>query len=406
MATEQLPDHIRIPHLRPIQPILVQKDGRPLVALRDPAMLVNQTMMVSPQVMRVLQHFNGERDLASISTGVGVPRPQLEELASGLDRMGLLWGPTFESYEKKLKARVEQAGAIPAGAAIALGASREAAIARLDEWLSQVEDAELGADVSGVIAPHLDYERGWPNYAAAYKAVQTIDRPDRVVILGTNHFGIGDGVVVTQYGFDSPLGRSPADSGLVTRLTEALGPGLTIDQLDHVAEHSIQLHVPWIQRRWGDVPVLAALVPDPLSPMLKDDGARVPVQDFANALGEALDAMGGRTFFVASADLSHVGPQFGEPRPVDQQRRNDVELHDRDLMGKYLTADPEEFLGAMKWCNNPTRWCSVGNMVATLMALKPETVELIDYRQACDDQGLCLVSSAAMGLIGGSNGAS
>ena len=65
----------------------------------------------------------------------------------------------------------------------------------------------------------------------------------------------------------------------------------------------------------------------------------------------------------------------------------------------------EEFLGAMKWSSNPTRWCSVGNMLTTLIAAQPESIELIDYRQACDEQGLCLVSSAAMGFLGRRNGA-
>jgi len=401
MPNQSLPDHIRIPHLRPIQPIMMHKDGKPLIALRDPSMLVNQTMVVSPQVMRVLQQFNGEHEVGVIAKGVGLPLAQLEALAAGLDKLGLLWGPTFDAYETQLKARLEKTGAIPAGASATLGSTREEARRQIDQWLAQTEDAGLGTAVAGVVAPHLDYQRGWPNYAAAYKALEGIERPDRVVILGTNHFGIGDGVVLTEYGFESPLGRSPADGTNIGQLMKRLGPGLTVDQLDHVAEHSIQLHVPWVQHLWGDVPIIAALVPDPMAAMLADDGKRVKADDFASALAEVLAGAGGRTFFIASADLSHVGPQFGEPRPVDQQRKNDVELHDREMMGKYLTADPEEFLGAMRWSSNPTRWCSVGNMLATLIAAQPEAIELIDYRQACDDQGLCMVSSAAMGLVGG-----
>ncbi len=401
MSSQLLPNHVRTPHLRPIQPILVQKDGKPLIALRDPAMLVNQTMMVSLQAMHLLQQFNGEHNLDAIAQAVGIAVDQLEALASGLDRLGLLWGPTFEKFEQELKARLAKTGAIAAGAATTLGNSREEIVRQIDEWLGETEDPELGTDVAGLVAPHLDYQRGWPNYAAAYKSLSGIARPDRVVILGTNHYGIGDGVVLTEYAFDTPLGRAPVDGSIVKELSARFGPNLTIDQLDHVAEHSIQLQIPWIQRQWGDVPVVAALVPDPLSPMLKDDGERVTGEDFAVALGETLEKAGGRTFFVASADLSHVGPQFGEPRPVDQQRRHDVELHDREIMGKFIAADPEEFLGAMKWSNNPTRWCSVGNMLATLIAAKPQEIELIDYRQACDEQGLCLVSSAAMGLLGG-----
>ena len=40
MTLDSLPEHIRRPHMRPIQPIPVTKDGKQLVALRDPAMLI------------------------------------------------------------------------------------------------------------------------------------------------------------------------------------------------------------------------------------------------------------------------------------------------------------------------------------------------------------------------------
>jgi AmmeMemoRadiSam system protein B len=246
------------------------------------------------------------------------------------------------------------------------------------------------------VAPHLDYDRGWPNYAGAYYLLRSGPAPDRVVVLGTNHFGTGDGVVVTEFGFETPMGRCPTDPAVLAGLVEELGGALTIDQLDHLAEHSITLQLPWIQYCFGQVPIVAALIPDPLTPMLSDDGERVDGRSFARALGQVLDRVSGRTLFVASSDLSHVGPQFGEPTPVDEQRRVDVEQHDRDLLGKFVTGDAEEFLGAVSWSKNPTRWCSVGNMHCLLQLVEPQVVELIDYRQACDPKGLAMVSSAAV----------
>ena len=153
-----------------------------------------------------------------------------------------------------------------------------------------------------------------------------------------------------------------------------------------------------IQHCFGNVPIVAALIPSPLVEMLKDDGARVSTDDFVASLGNAVEAAGGTTRFVASADLSHVGKQFGEPRPVDDQRRFDVERHDREMMSKYIAGDAEEFVQAMRWNNNATQWCSIGNMAATMQLCQPETIELIDYRQACDDQGQVMVSSCAMAM--------
>jgi len=398
MTSESLPDHILRPHLRPIQPLPIRREERNFVALRDPSMLQKQTMVVPVQAMPVLQQFQGRLTLDELASQFKSNRDQLEELSRGLDTVGLLWGPTFDRLESERWQELESAGAFPARATTTLGADEAECRATIDGYFAETEDPEIEDPAIAIVAPHLDYPRGWPNYAAAYYPLLETDAPDRVVILGTNHFGLGDGVVVTELGFDSPMGRCPTDEAVINTLVEELGRPVVVDQLDHLPEHSIELHVPWIQYCFGSVPVVAALIPNPLDEMIDDEEGRVKNDRFTDALRSALDDAGGRTLFVASADLSHVGPQFGEPRPVDDQRRLDVERHDRDMMSKYLAGDPEEFVAAMRWNKNPTRWCSIGNMTTLLELTNPQTVELIDYRQACDEKGLAMVSSAAMVL--------
>ncbi|MCA9290565.1 MAG: AmmeMemoRadiSam system protein B [Phycisphaerales bacterium] len=399
MPADTLPEHIRRPHLRRIQPYGVSKDGKTFVGLYDPFQLSTQSMVVVPQAMQVIQQFRGDLTLDEIAERLKGPVDVLVQLASKLDEFGLLWGPTYERLEAEKKQDIAERGAYPMTSSASLGKDADLCRAAIESYFEQTEDPELEGTVRAVVAPHLDYQRGWPNYAAAYYALRGTPRPDRVVILGTNHFGVGDGAVLTGYGFDTPLGRVPADTAVVDDLVARLGDRVIIDQIDHVAEHSIQLQLPWIQHLWGDVPVVAALVPDPTVPMLEDDGERVGFDEFVSALRASLDAAGGHTMFVASADLSHVGPQFGEPRPVDEQRREDVERHDREMMGRYLDGSVDDFLEGMRWSKNPTRWCSVGNMAATLHLVQPEAVELIDYRQAFDEKGMALVSSAAIVLL-------
>lgn len=398
-SLETLPEHIRRPHVRQIQPLGVKsQDGKSLVALRDPSMLSQQTMIAPPQVLQVLQHFRGDRPLDQIAAVTNAPLANLIELAQALDRVGLLWGPTCEQMEAALLEKIRAHQAFPVMASGTLGKDADAVRKAIDEYYQQAEDPELEATPLAIVAPHLDYQRGWPNYAGAYYPLRGAPAPDRIVILGTNHFGSGDGAVLTEFGFESPLGRCPADSAVINEVVSALGNRVILDQLDHYAEHSIQLQLPWIQHCWGNVPVVAALLPDPLRPMIADDGGRATGTQFVDAMRAALEKVGGRTFYIASSDLSHVGPQFGEPRAVDQQRRFDVERHDREMLGKFLTGDAEEFISAMKWNKNPTRWCSIGNMAATLALVQPENVELIDYRQAYDEQGMGMVTCAALAM--------
>lgn len=400
MTTESLPEHLDRPHLRPIQPLPVQKEGKTLVALHDPTRLQPQTMIVPGQVLQILQQFRGEQSLHQLAEKFEAPPEKLAELARGLDQLGLLWGPTFDKMEKERWTALEAAGAFPPRASATLGADAGACRDAIEKWFAETEDPEVEGTVLGVIAPHLDYARGWPNYAAAYWPLRGTEAPDRVVILGTNHFGLGDGVIVSELGFESPMGRCPADAAVVGRLVERLGRPLVVDQIDHLPEHSIELHLPWLQTCFGDVPIVAALMPDPIRGMIEDaETERVDPDRFIEALRDVLAEVGGRTLVVASADLSHVGPQFGEPRAVDEQRRVDVERHDREMMAKYLDADADEFIAAMKWNKNPTRWCSIGNMTAALRLVEPDAIELLDYRQAVDERGVCLVSSAAMALV-------
>lgn len=400
-SPDSVPDHIRKPHLRPIQPIPMVQDGKALIVLRDPTMLAEQTMAVPQQMMGIIQRFSGEETIDDIAAGTGLGIAQLLQLIENLDRLGLIWGPTFTELESDLKHRIENDGYFPRGSSASLGEDVDACRARLDALFDAVEDPELDGEIVGIVAPHLDYDRGGENYASAYYALRSIPKPDRVVVLGTNHFGIGDGVVLAPYGFETPFGVCPADRTVVDRLIEKHGKAITADQLDHMGEHSVELHLPWIQYCFGnDIPVVAALIPSPLADMIDDDDDdRTDTPTFIASLREILDDVGGTTIYVASSDLSHVGPQFGEPRPVDNQRRNDVERHDREMLVKFIARDTEAFVEAFKWNRNPTRWCSIGNMAATLQLADPGAIELIEYQQASDDAGNVMVSSAALVLM-------
>ena len=425
--------HVITPHARPVQPMPVQKEGKQFVALRDPSMLIQQTMVVQPQALGVIQLFDGELSSAEIAARIVAEetperdsvliqaKDQIEKLAEQMDQFGLLWGPTFDGYEKQMAENLHKAGAFPIQASASLvqlahqaqgGDSKppedveaqkvwgkELAVGMLEGWLQSAEDPEFDSPVIGLVVPHLDYVRGGEVYASGYRAWVGAKKPDRVVILGTNHFGMGDGAVMSRLDFDTPLGRVSADQAVINGMAEKLGDRIFRDELDLLPEHSAELHLPFIQYLFGDVPVVVGLVPDPLIPMIEDDGKRVSTDELTSALREVLEEVGGLTYFVSSADLSHVGPQFGEPKPVDDDRQMEVERHDREHLAKFLENDSKGFLEAMEWCKNQTRWCSIGNMSAIGTLVSADSIELIDYRQASDDRGAQMVSVASIAFL-------
>lgn len=397
----EIPEHLSRPHVRPFQPVGVERDKQVGVGLRDPMNLTGRMMVVPPQALGLVHALQGEHTVEQISEATKVPVEQLRQLVSNLDESGLLWGPTFDRLEREAMERTRAAGAFPASGSKFAGETREAATERIGALLGEAEDAELGAGVLGIIAPHLDLERGGANYAAAYTVVAGATRPDRVVVLGTNHFGLGDGVVATRLGQDSPFGIVPSDSAMADALERALGDRLFKDEADFLGEHSVQFHIPWIAHTLPGVPVFAALVPDPMRAMIADDGARASFAEFRVALRDAIASVPGRTLVVASADLSHVGPAFGDPGPVGAQVRKQVEEIDRGLLAEYASGDAEAFIQSVRGAGNATRWCSVGNMSAALFATQG-TPELIQYGQSpesLDPQGTALITSAAMALM-------
>jgi AmmeMemoRadiSam system protein B len=426
---DSLPEHIQrpqvrrfLPEVRPAKAKATAADGTAqeldvaVLVLQDPLRLApqpfimplqgTQPQQVQAQVQQWMGFFmalDGDSHVEEVFERLKVPaeaQAQLVELVKRLDECGLLWGPTSESLEKARLDTIRAAGKLPLPAE-----ARNPEIAQqlkgfIVDQLGKAEDPEFDRPVVGIVAPHLDYGRGGPNYGAAYKCLEAGagERPDRVVVLGTNHFGLGDGVVMGEFGFETPFGDVRPDTAVLERLRDAFGDRLFKDQIDLAAEHSIALQLPWIQHLYGDVPVVAALVPDPNQPMISDDGARVGTKEFAAALKSILSQTGGRTVFVSSADLSHVGPQFGDQAAVDAKRKHAVEEHDRSMLGEFI-AGPDQLLAQLSRSGNSNRWCSVGNMYVTATCAPHATREMVRYEQAADPNGAGMVTSAALAFL-------
>lgn len=388
--------HLEQPHLRPVQPIPVTRDDTQLVLLRDPLMLTDQATVVPPPAMQALQLCDGQHSIESIASGVQQSREVIETLIKQLDDHGLLWGPGFKKLETKKMQSLQDAGMFPIRGTAPLGNDVDAIRKQFDTWLHNTEDPEVEFEPTMLFTPQLEYPHTWPIFAACWHSLQSAAAPDRVIILGNNAHGIGDGVVLTRLGFTTPLGNMRPDTELIESLANACGERVFMDELDHIANTGIEMQLPWIQHCWSDVPIVGVLVPDPIEGMIEADDARLDRQAFTAILRDCLESQGGRTLFVAAGDLSHVGPQYGEPRPIDEQRRFDVERNDRDLLGHVLSGDVEAFLSAISWTKNPTRWSGAGVMAAMLETCRPDKVELIDYRQATNKQNTALVSCSGL----------
>ncbi len=152
--------------------------------------------------------------------------------------------------------------------------------------------AALGAAPKAIVAPHAGYAFSGPVAASAHARLLPLrGRIERAVLLGPAHrtpslTAVG---ASSADAFETPLGLLPVDTSARDRL---VGDGLVVVADDaHAAEHSLEVHLPFLQVVLGEVSVLPLVV------------GQVP----ADSVVAVLDAVWGgpETLVIVSTDLSH-----------------------------------------------------------------------------------------------------
>ena len=207
-----------------------------MLGLADARQISDKMVVLPMAAQHLLPLMNGERSIDEIvnQVGKGLNAPILQGIIAQLDEAGLLFGPRFDAMLASMHAEFDSAAVLPPAATGSLAEhvvqqkfgespneeqrSQAPQLIRevLDQWIAQALEKEAIQAFDrlprGVMTPHVDYPRGWLNYASVWGRMRGVERPDRVVILGTNHFGMGTGVTGCDKGYETPLGVSPADT--------------------------------------------------------------------------------------------------------------------------------------------------------------------------------------------------
>ena len=142
-----------------------------------------------------------------------------------------------------------------------------------------------------LIAPHAGYIYSGSTAALAYASLAPLRQQiKRVILLGPTHRVAVNGIAAPKStAFATPLGAIPLD-------LEALGdlgdlPQIVFSDHAHAEEHSLEVHLPFLQRLLGDFKLV---------PLAVGDAS-------AQAVADVLDRLWGgpETLIVISSDLSH-----------------------------------------------------------------------------------------------------
>ncbi len=167
-----------------------------------------------------------------------------------------------------------------------------------------------------LIVPHAGYVYSGPVAASAYALLERWrDRYRRVVLLGPSHRTPLRGLALSHADvFRMPMGDVPLDTVTADKLDIE---GVSYLDRGHEYEHSLEVHLPFLQAVLGDFVLLPLVVGDARPELV------------ANVLDALWD--GPETLIVISSDLSHY-LQYEEARAVDARTCDAIEKLDADVI--------------------------------------------------------------------------
>ncbi|HZW32361.1 MAG TPA: hypothetical protein VFF52_16730, partial [Isosphaeraceae bacterium] len=120
------------------------------------------------------------------------------------------------------------------------------------------------------------------------------------------------------------------------------------------------------------------------------------VRQFVETLRAVEAGRGPRVAYIGGIDLCHVGPEFGDPHPVDPALQEQVRRFDGALLDRAAAGDARGWFRTAAGVGNRWRVCGLAATYTFLHAIGPARGRLLRYDQALDERRTCCVSFASM----------
>jgi hypothetical protein len=387
------------PALRPLEVRRATQGAQRGLVLVDPLGLALGAAFVPDGLLPIVAKMDGSRTLAEIEAeltaehGQPLPAGFLAELVGQLDGNLLLLTPRFRAAAEA-SARAFLAQAVrPARHAGSPGypAEPHALRAALTDIVAPVGTPSLPPP-RGLVAPHIDLQRGRQGYAASYRRLAAAAPPDLFVVFGTGHRGPAAPVTGLALDWETPLGLVRSDRKFLAEVHARIGEPDPIDALLHRDEHSLEFQVLFLKHLWPQADFeVACFLTGALPSSCGDPGHEEYAQRLLRAFGDAAQARGRRICYVAGADLAHLGPVHGDPLPVDAARCERLRADELERLERLCLGDPGGFHQMVESLGNPDRVCGLSPIYLTA-TLAGGQAELLHYGQAVAPDGSQVVS--------------
>jgi AmmeMemoRadiSam system protein B len=418
------------PQLRSLESFpTVDADGEPALVLRDPEGFAGGVLLPRPAAIAA-SLMDGRRTLAEIQaefhqrSGEPLALADLERLIGMLDERWLLDNSRFrDRWKSQIELYLNSTVRPAAHANTAYPGDPELLRQQLDGFFThpdgpgalpsalQAAPRESRGRLCGILSPHIDLARGGPAFAWAYQRLAEECNAEVFVILGTAHRPLERTYALSRKEFDTPLGTARVDRALAARIKGALGAqrgggalDLVSDELAHRTEHSIEFQVVFLQhvlagRPFTIVPILVGSFHEFVQSRTQPIDSP-SVAAMVAALRSAIAEHERPVALIGGVDLAHIGPRFGDRKPLTQADHAEQADDDRKLLAAVARGDAAALFDHVAGQNDRRRICGLSPIYTLLHVLRPTRGEVLKYGQSVAPDGSSCVTFASAALYG------
>lgn len=374
-----------------VQRIPVQQNGQAFIYFHDQMRYATSDFALPADSEAILSLINGVHSVQDIlSYGADdITKEQVLHYIQFLDEHQLLMSDHFRSEAERIESAYEASdthNTTTAGSSYPSDPDKLNAF--LAEAFEQYEQSKPVNTARALYAPHIDTRVGMESYVKAFSRIRNL-KPKKVILLATSHYS---GLYPDQYkdapfiisgkNFRMPNGEVMTDPAMIETLKQfqnEMGErsGLTFSDRAHRIEHSIELHLLFLNFIWSHkFSILPVLVGGMDELFYTEDSFRQQQLDhFSSVLTKLADE---DTFFLISGDLSHFGHKFGDESGAAPML-SEAKSNDTKFMAISSSGDPALLIDFMKKDFDKYRICGFPPLLTFLNAFKGVRGEQLTY---------------------------
>ena len=219
--------------------------------------------------------------------------------------------------------------------------------------------------IIGIICPHAGYQYSGPIAANSYYEISG-QKPDLVIIIGPNHWGIGQNIAtMKECTWRTPMGDIEVDTQAAIEINNII-QHIELDFFAHSKDHCLEVQIPMLQKIFQHT--------FKILPIILNDQRLETALEVGKSIAKI--AKNRKTIVIGSSDFTHY-----EPNDIAHKK-------DKSLIDAIVELNVNKFYNILQ--KKQISACGYGAIASTMMACKElgaNSGTLIRYATSGDISG-------------------